>query len=108
MSLIGSRVRQLISRSSGNNSATRSVNSATQINSGIVRATDISFTAGGTIASAGNAFGNYRAGNTIEVVGSPLNSRTYVIDTAAAGSLTVLPAIIQTESAGALIEIRSV
>jgi len=68
---------------------------------GDYQATTISFTAPGTIADSANGFGVFNLSDDIEVRGSPLNSRLYVITAASAGSLTVVPAMIQTESAGA-------
>ena len=41
----------------------------------------------------------------IVMLGSPLNSRDYLIETASAASVTVSPAIVSTESAGATIQI---
>ncbi len=106
---IGTRVRQGISRSASLNVSRRSVNRSTQERGGLnVQGTDISFTGPDTIASAGNAFPVFTVGSDIEVIGSALNSRTYKVVTRAAGTLTVEPALIQNESAGAFIDIRTV
>jgi hypothetical protein len=70
----------------------------------ILTATTISFTAGATIADSGSGF-LFVVGDAIEVRGSPLNSRRFVVTAAAAGSLTVVPAVVQTEAAGASITI---
>ena len=106
---IGTRVRQLISRSGSLNDSRRNVNRNTQDKGGFnVQGTDISFTAPDTIASAGNAFPSFTVGSNILVTGSALNSRQFKIVTAAAGSITVEPALVQNESAGALMDIRTV
>lgn len=100
---VGTRIRQLISRTGSSNNSRRCQLKVNTLNT--ITATDISFTSSGTIASAGSGFGNITAGGIITVGGSPLNSRDYVVSTAAAGSLTVLPAVISTESAGATIQV---
>jgi hypothetical protein len=100
---VGTRIRQLIARGASMNYSRRShlkVNERYTIT-----ATDISFTSPGTIASAGSGFGSLAAGGIITVVGSPLNSRDYVVETASAASITVSPAILTTESAGATIQV---
>lgn len=106
-STMGTRVRNGSGLSSGANSSRRSVNSMYQKNLGVT-ATDISFTAPGTISSAGNAFGRFSGMNFVKVIGSPLNSRIYEVTSAAAGSLTVVPALVSNEVAGATIQIVSV
>jgi len=100
---VGTRIRQLISRGASINMSRRSQLKVNELDT--ITATDISFTNPGTIASAGSGFGRISAGSVITVGGSPLNSRDYVVETAAAGSLTVSPAIVSTESAGATIQI---
>ena len=100
---VGTRIRQLISRGAASNMSRRSQLKVNELDT--ITATDISFTSPGTIASAGSGFGRLAAGGVITVLGSPLNSRDYVIETAAAGSVTVLPALITTESAGATIQV---
>ena len=106
---IGTRARQLITRSASLNNSRRSVNRFTQERGGDnVQGTNISFTAPDTIASAGNAFGIFSVGQDIEITGAASNSRRFKIATAAAGSLTVEPALVVTESAGALMDIRTV
>ena len=109
MATIGTRVRQTVSRSATLNNSRRSVSRNTQDAGGFnVQGTDISFTASDTIASAASAFPVFTVGSNIEVIGSGLNSRVYKVVTRAADTLTVEPALIQTESAGALIDIRTV
>ena len=106
---IGTRARQLITRSASLNDSRRRVNLGTQDKGGLnVQGTDISFTATDTIASAGNAFPSFSVGSNIEVVGSALNSRVFKVVTAAAGTLTVEPALVQAEIAGPFIDIRTV
>lgn len=100
---VGTRIRQLIARGASSNMSRRSQLKSN--NRDTITATDISFTSPGTIASAGSGFGNLAAGGIITVVGSPLNSRDYVVETASAASITVSPAILTTESAGATIQI---
>lgn len=102
---IGTRVRQLISRSAYGNESRRYQGSYRPVDGSVVTATDISFTNPGTIASAASAFGNITVGSNIVITGSPLNSRTYVVETAAAGSITVSPALITSEIAGAAIQV---
>jgi hypothetical protein len=67
--------------------------------------TGISFTGASTIADSGNGFGAIQVGDMIEVRGSPLNSREWRVNTAAAGSITVRPQMITSESAGAVITV---
>jgi hypothetical protein len=74
----------------------------------ITKAATISFTAPGTIADSGNGFGWARAGSRIEVRGSALNSRTFVVATASAASVTVLPAVVTSEAAGPSIIVAQV
>lgn len=106
---IGTRARQLITRSASLNDSRRRVNLGTQDRGGNnVQGTDISFTGPNTIASAGNAFGVFSVGHDIKITGSASNSRTFKIVTAAAGTLTVEPALVVTESAGARMDIRTV
>ena len=73
-----------------------------------IRGTGIAFVATGTITDSGNGLAVFKVGQAIEVLGSPLNSRTWIVQTSAAGTLTVLPAMVQAESAGATIAIRGV
>ena len=106
---IGTRVRQLISRSGSLNLSRRSDSRNTQEKGGFnVQGTDISFTSPDTIASAGNAFPSFTVGSNIEVMGSASNSRVFKVVTAAAGTLTVEPALVTSVVAGPLIDIRTV
>ena len=74
----------------------------------MLKGTTISFSSGATIADSGNGLAVFAAGQKVRVRGSTLNSRDYVVATSAAGSLTVTPAVVQTESAGAAITISQV
>lgn len=100
---VGTRIRQLISRGASINMSRRSQLKVNELDT--ITATDTSFTSPGTIGSAGSRFGRLAAGSIITVLGSPLNSRDYVVETASAASITVSPAIVSTESAGATIQI---
>lgn len=100
---VGTRIRQLIARGASSNMSRRNQLKVNETDT--IRGTDISFTNPVTIASAGSGFGRLAAGSIITVLGSPLNSRDYVVETASASSITVSPAIVSTESAGATIQI---
>lgn len=67
--------------------------------------TGIAFTNPGTITDSGNQLAVFALGQSFEVRGSPLNSRTFQVLTSAAGTLTVTPALVSTEGAGATITI---
>lgn len=103
MSSIGTRIRQLLTQGANANMSRRKT--LKRNGSNTITATDISFTSPGTIASAGSGFGRLAVGTVITVIGSPLNSRDFVVATASAASVTVLPALLTTESAGATIQI---
>jgi len=106
---IGTRVRQLVSRSGALNDTREVMSRNTQDLGGHnVQGTDIAFVSADTITSAGNAFPSFAVGANIEVVGSPLNSRVFKVLTSAAGTLTVEPSQVTAEDAGALIDIRTV
>lgn len=106
---IGTRVRQLISRSASLNDSRRETRRPTFNKGGLNSvATDTSFTSSNTITSAGSGFPTFGVGTNIQIVGSPLNSRVWKVVTSSASTITVEPAQIQTESAGALIDIRTV
>jgi hypothetical protein len=72
---------------------------------GILLGTTISFTSANTIADSGNGLALFNVGATIRIRGSARNSRTFDVVTSAAGSLTVRPAVVTTESAGPSITI---
>ena len=71
----------------------------------VIRGTTISFSSTNTIADSANGLGQLAVGARICVRGSPLNSRDFEVATSAAGSITVIPAQVQTEAAGGPIEI---
>jgi hypothetical protein len=105
---IGTRRRQLIARSARSNESRRQSNMYRPADGSSIVNTDISFTSPATITSASSKFGDLTVGQVVGVVGSPLNNRTYVIETAAAGSITVSPALITTEAGGATIQVMAV
>lgn len=70
-----------------------------------VAGTGISFTATDTIADSGNALAVFGVGEMIEIRGAASNSRVFRVVTSAAGTLTVLPALVANESAGASMRI---
>lgn len=74
----------------------------------ILTATTISFTSADTIADSGNGLAAFLPDTTIRVSGNTANARDYVVATSAAGSLTVFPAFVTTESAGEEITIQQV
>ncbi len=100
---VGTRIRQLICRGASNNTSRRSHLKVNERDT--ITATNISFTSPATIASASSGFGRLAVGGIITVLVSPRNSRDYVVETASAASITVSPAILTTESAGAKIQI---
>lgn len=65
-----------------------------------VVSTGISFTNPATIADSNNGFGAIAVRDTIQVRGSPKNSRVWEVVTAAAGSITVKGGTITSEIAG--------
>ena len=105
---IGSRTRQLINRGAICNMNRRYQNFYRQPELDCVQGTDISFTAPNTIASVAAAFGNMRVGDIIRVKYTGLNSRDFVVQTASAASITVLPAVVATEAAGSQVVISEV
>lgn len=106
---MSSRQQQTMAYGAAGNRATRGQsNTERDPGADTVRGTTISFTASATIADSANGLGVYAVGDRIEVRGSALNSRVWVVTAAAAGSLTVVPAMIQAESAGPTIVIKRV
>ncbi len=107
---IGTRTRALDARSGAlNNMRTNATRDSQDLGGYNVQGTDIAFVSADTITSAGNAFPTgLAAGQLIAVTGSPLNSRQWRVATVAAGTITVTPAEVQAEVAGALIDIRTV
>lgn len=67
--------------------------------------TTIAFGSTNEITDSGSGLGVFAAGDLIEVRGSADNDGEYIVQTAAAGTLTVVPNI-TAESAGASVEIR--
>jgi hypothetical protein len=103
MTQIGTRDSQRISKGASQNSTLRDTRIISRLD--VIKGTTISFTSGATISDSGNGLGSVGVGDLIQVRGSPKNSRTWEVTAAAAGSLTVLPAMVTTESAGAALQI---
>lgn len=98
-----------IARSAAGDKSRRRVTSFSADKGGTnIRGTGVAFVSTNQITDSGNGLAVFKVGQSIEVLGSPLNSRTWVVQTSAAGALTVLPAMIQAEGAGATIAIRGV
>ena len=104
---MSSRTMQTQALGASANNSRRTQGSVSRDPGAIVIGSGISFTAGATIADSGNGLAIFTVGRLIEVRGSPLNSRTYRVETSAAGSLTVSPARVSTEGAGATITIEA-
>lgn len=65
--------------------------------------TGIAFVNPGTITDSGNQLAVFGVGSSFFVRGSPANSRQFQVVTSAAGTLTVNPAVVTAEIAGASI-----
>lgn len=108
MPSIGTRVRQLISRHGACNQSRRDIfPEYNDLGGAFTQGTGIAFTSANTITDSNNQLAKFAVGQLIEVLGSNRNSRTFLIETSAAGTLTVSPAVVTTESAGPTIMIRS-
>ena len=103
MSDIGTRRTTRTAASASLNMTRRDSRSSSR--TGTVKGTTISFTSTATIADSGNGFGNLAVGDMIEVRGSASNSRRFRLTAAAAGSLTVVPAMVTTIAATPAIEV---
>jgi len=100
----GSRIRSNLALSAAGDMSRRSQTTFSgDGGAGNTTGNTISFTAPATIADSGNGLGWVRAGDLIGVRGSATNSRRWRVTTAAAGSLTVTPAVVTNELAGAVI-----
>lgn len=103
---MSTRTSQRLGRSASLNDSRRTQGRISVDKGGATRtATTISFTGPGTIADSGNGLAAFGVNAQIEVRGSPKNSRIFRVTASAAGSLTVQPAQVTTESAGASITI---
>lgn len=102
----GTRKHQLITRSASANESLKSNQSYRPIDGSVIIATDISFTNPATIASAGSGFGLISVGDNIAISGSASNNRVFMVETASAASITVSPALVTTESAGATVHLN--
>jgi hypothetical protein len=67
--------------------------------------TGIAFGSTNEITDTGSGLAVFTAGEVLEVRGSASNDGEYIVQTSAAGTLTVVPNIV-TEAAGATIELR--
>ena len=103
---MSTRLTNGIKRGASGNLSRRRSGSFTIDRGETLRGTGIAFSSGNTITDTGNGLAVFRLGQTIDINGSPLNSRSYVVQSSAAGTLTVTPAVLQNESAGAVISIR--
>lgn len=104
---MSSRVSQTVSLSADANCSRRyTMKTERDAGAGDYQASTISFTAPATISDSANGFGLYGVNDTIELHGSPLNSRRYALATVSAGALTVVTPVITTESAGVAIIIQ--
>lgn len=106
MSSNGTRDNQRISKGASQNDSRRDTRIPSRLS--VIKSTGISFTGGATIEDSNSLFGPIGVGDVIRVSGSPLNSRQFEVTAAAAGSLTVLPAVVTTESAGAAVIVERV
>jgi hypothetical protein len=103
---MSTRTSQRVDRGASGNLSRRSQGRISRNPGGAtVVGTGISFTAPGTIADSGNGLAAFGVDAQIEVRGSPKNSRVYDVVTSSAGSITVRPAMVTNESAGASITI---
>jgi hypothetical protein len=103
---MSTRTSQRVDRSASLNTTRRSQGRISRDQGGAtVVGTGISFTAPDTIADSGNGLAAMGVNAQIEVRGSPKNSRVFDVVTSAAGTLTVRPALVTSEAAGASITI---
>ncbi|CAB4166158.1 hypothetical protein UFOVP843_13 [uncultured Caudovirales phage] len=106
---MSTRVKQTVGASAAGNESRRTGSKIERDpGAGNLQATTISFTASGTIADSGNGLGLYAVNDVVEVRGSAANSKLWTVATAGAGSITVTPAQITTESAGPTIILQKV
>jgi hypothetical protein len=106
---MSSRVKQTVGASAAGNESRRGQSKIERDpGAGNLQATTISFTSPGTIADSGSGLGLYAVNDVIDVRGSARNSRLWTVATAGAGSITVTPALITTESAGPTIILQKV
>lgn len=104
---MSSRTSQTISQAADANLSRRSsLRIERDPQAGDVQAATLSFTAPNIIADSANGLGGYGINDTVDIRGSALNSRRWVIASTSAGSLTVLPAMVQTEAAGPAVVIQ--
>lgn len=104
---MSTRTTNGIKRSAAGDMSRRDVNTFNHDRGGTnITGTGIAFVSTNQITDSNNGLAVFKVGQSIEVLGAPLNSRRWVVQTSAAGSLTVTPALVRAESAGAAISIR--
>lgn len=103
---MSTRKSQRVDRGASGNSSRRTQGRISRDKGGAtVVGTGISFTGPATIADSGNGLAAMDVNASIEVRGSARNSRVFNVVTSAAGTLTVRPALVTSESAGPSITI---
>ena len=103
---MSTRKQQTKSEGASLNRSTRSSAMARPLGAPTVRGTTVSFTNPATIADSGNGLAVFPVGALLEVQGSPRNSREFRVTASAAGSLTVVPAVVTSEAATPIITLR--
>lgn len=107
---IGTRVRNLDTALSSVDDSRRRVNAYRQDKGGLVieAATIAGVNSTNSFDDSGSGLPTFLAGSTVEVSGLELNSRRYQVVSSSASSLVVAGAVVQDESEGATVIIRSV
>lgn len=107
--LDGTRVRQNFTRGAALNDTRRAAGNIER-DKGIVRVegNTLSFTSTATIADSGNGLGGMVVGRPFLVSGATLNAnnRLFLPTAVAAGSLTVEPALVATDTGTSVTEVR--
>lgn len=106
---IGTRVRQGISLGASSVESRKDSQRTTRDPGGAtLQGTTVGFSNPSTITDSGNGLARFTPGAIINIVGSVSNNRQFTVVTSAAGTLTVTPGRVTTESAGAFVDIRTV
>lgn len=105
---MSSRLQQTSRASGAGDDSRTAATSATADRGTTIAGTGISFTAPGTIGDSGSGLAHLPVGSMVEVRGSTLNDRRWRVAASAAGSLSVTPARVRDEAAGAAVTIRKV
>lgn len=111
MDTIGTRARQLETSYGSLNNTRRSVNSLLSQDEGglvISAATIAGVNSTNSFDDSGGGLPVFAAGSLVEVTGLELNSRTWRVVSSDADSLVVEGGVVQDESEGATVVIRSV